>query len=908
MIKSSWFYVKFKYNEKLKPGQNNCKDSDSESVSEESKPSFRSSSRDRLTDVRVSDASSEKFFSTAAVKVPDFGIDVLSTNGSQEPHGPGLLKVSGLERSQERSQESCRDTQLPVPSTPNPPLSPPTLPVSQPQPQPSIPQTPSALRTQPNGPTQPLNHLPPRSEALPRPQSPAALPLAQGQEPSPTPPPRHQHQPEVLSHPRPPPTPSLHPHPPSPALPNHHSHQQHPIQSGSHRPPSRCHPRPLSAYNSLSLNGHSSRSSTPGTKPHGPPTPSLHLPHHPPPPPAAAAASTFPLALPANQSNPHSFPSALQSSPHPHHPNMFAPPAALPPPPPLTSSTLPVPGHPAAGSAYSGKQHKQLADVSTSPPSGLTEDCTFDCKSNHSVSFLLQFDKYPTKVDPFYRHSLFHSYPPAMSGLPPVIPPTGPFSSLQGAFQPKTSNPLDVSARPGAVPHTFLQKDPRVRKPGKWCAMHVHIAWQIYHHQQKVKQMQVDPHKLDFGLKPEFLSRPPGPSLFGAIHHPGDLARPATLFSAAGECISCPIDQWPPLIFSNTTKLQEKSTVFTGLSAFGAALYGQTAVLVSDSVEKRHPSHPSPVPVNTISLLSHNRPPEHHRNHLPPASGEPQREKENKAKEREREHSDSWKDNGTDDHKLKDSQHSDKDTPVIHDGRASEDKMSNRGSASPYVRQTSLERPNGGLTRDVLEKKAELPYEHQKKSSEVKVKEERKEEQDGGAERASEHLQQASSTPNLHPPSSVPVSMGMPGVHPINSISSLERTRVVAPFMGISPIPGADRFPYPPFHWDPMRDPYRGLDIHRRDPLARDLLLRNDPLHRLAGPRLYEAERSYRDREPHDFNRDHAHPLALEQRREQDAPPPLIPTLGARPGSPRRTTPLGTDIRDRAAHKDIEAR
>lgn len=47
--------------------------------------------------------------------------------------------------------------------------------------------------------------------------------------------------------------------------------------------------------------------------------------------------------------------------------------------------------------------------------------------------------------------------------------------------------------------------------------------------------MQADPHKLDFGLKPEFLCRPPGPSLFGAIHHPHDLARPATLFSAAGK-------------------------------------------------------------------------------------------------------------------------------------------------------------------------------------------------------------------------------------------------------------------------------------------------------------------------------------------------------------------------------------
>ncbi|XP_037544063.1 autism susceptibility gene 2 protein-like [Nematolebias whitei] len=35
----------------LKPGQKNCKASDSESVSGESKPSVRNSSRDRLTDV-----------------------------------------------------------------------------------------------------------------------------------------------------------------------------------------------------------------------------------------------------------------------------------------------------------------------------------------------------------------------------------------------------------------------------------------------------------------------------------------------------------------------------------------------------------------------------------------------------------------------------------------------------------------------------------------------------------------------------------------------------------------------------------------------------------------------------------------------------------------------------------------
>lgn len=653
-----------------------------------------------------------------------------------------------------------------------------------------------------------------------------------------------------------------------------------------------------------------------------------------------------------------------------------------------------------------------------------------------------------------------------MSGLPPVIPPTGPFGSLQGAFQPKTSNPLDVSARPGAVPHTFLQKDPRLtdpfrpilRKPGKWCAMHVHIAWQIYHHQQKVKQMQVDPHKLDFGLKPDFLSRPPGPSLFGAIHHPSDLARPATLFSAAGPThpSAGPFGHPPhhPGNFLAPAPHLEpfsRPSSFGGLGALSSTAFGglgnpaltansvfghkdgppsqphfnsssssgpqepwnrlhrtppsfptpppwlkpgesERSASVSsherdresekresvskddkdrDSVEKRHSSHPSPVSVTPLPSLGHSRPPEHTRNPLPLPSGDPHRDKD---KVKDREHSDCWKDVSAEEQKLKEREHSDKDTAVIHDSRTSEDKSSSRGSTSPYIRQNSLERPNG-LSRDIMDKK-EQPYEHQKKNSEVKVKEERKEEQEGATDRAP-------STPSLHPPSSMPLPMA----HPINSISSLDRTRVVAPFMGISPIPGAERFPYPAFHWDPMRDPYRGLDLHRRDPLARELLLRNEPLSRLAPPRLYEAERAYRDREPHDFNRDH-HPLALEQRREAErvsldererlnmlredfehgrlppsmhhpaldphlphpapgliapglhsmhysrvspsaaiaatahqngilnksaataslsAPPPLIPSLG-RPGSPRRTTPLGPDIRDRAPHKDIEAR
>jgi hypothetical protein len=97
----------------------------------------------------------------------------------------------------------------------------------------------------------------------------------------------------------------------------------------------------------------------------------------------------------------------------------------------------------------------------------------------------------------------------------------------------------------------------------------------------------------------------------------------------------------------------------------------------------------------------------------------------------------------------------------------------------------------------------------------------------------------------------------------MGSLDSLDRTRMMTPFMDLSPIPGGERFPYPSFHWDPMRDPlrdpYRELDLHRRDPLGRDFLLRGDPLHRLSAPRLYEAERSFRDREPHDYSHHHHH-------------------------------------------------
>ncbi|KAM9560262.1 fibrosin-1-like protein isoform 5-T5 [Salvelinus alpinus] len=127
------------------------------------------------------------------------------------------------------------------------------------------------------------------------------------------------------------------------------------------------------------------------------------------------------------------------------------------------------------------------------------------------------FDKYG-KMEGLYRNTFFPQYPaPSVPGIQPVLPPTGPFSSLQGAFQPKPLAPQrtspEMTARLGGVPHHLQPKDPRL--------------------------MQADPHKLDF--RNELLARLPGAGglgplgpLGGGLPSAHDLNRPASLFTAAG--------------------------------------------------------------------------------------------------------------------------------------------------------------------------------------------------------------------------------------------------------------------------------------------------------------------------------------------------------------------------------------
>ncbi|ELK26449.1 Fibrosin-1-like protein [Myotis davidii] len=219
--------------------------------------------------------------------------------------------------------------------------------------------------------------------------------------------------------------------------------------------------------------------------------------------------------------------------------------------------------------------------------SGLERSRELSTEPKKNPAFLkTNLDKYtPTLDSPYLRHSnFFPSFPPAIPGLPSLLPHPGPFGSLQGAFQPKTSNPIEVTGRTSAV-HTLLPKGPgvsepyrtAVRKPGKWCAVHVQIAWQTYRHQQRLK-MQLDPHKLEVGTKLDVLSRPPAPGLLPGVHYPHDRAQP--LFSSSGAAHPAASPFGPsahPGSFLPTGHLADpfsRPSTFGDLGSLGSAAFG----------------------------------------------------------------------------------------------------------------------------------------------------------------------------------------------------------------------------------------------------------------------------------------------------------------------------------------------
>ncbi|XP_044099514.1 fibrosin-1-like protein isoform X3 [Neovison vison] len=490
------------------------------------------------------------------------------------------------------------------------------------------------------------------------------------------------------------------------------------------------------------------------------------------------------------------------------------------------------------------------------------------------------FDKYAPKLDsPYFRHSnFFPSFSSAVPGLPTLLPHPGPFGSLQGAFQPKTSNPIEVTGRASAV-HTLLQKAPgvsdpyrtAVRKPGRWCAVHVQIAWQIYHHQQKVK-VQLDPHKLEVGAKLDLSGRPPAPGVFTGFHYPQDLARP--LFSGSGAAHPTANPFGPsahPSSFLTTGHLTDpfsRPGTFGGLGSLGSSAFGglgshtltqgsgifapkESSALHGlpspheawNRLHRAPPSFPTPPPWpkpvdpdRVSALTNHDREPDKGREERdllektrmlsraspaaplgPPLSsfllrGQSEPGRPGGPAEREAEP------------RVKESR-----SPAKEDGT----KLATR-PLSPYSKAALGDSLRlAGLLGREPGKPPEAPAE--RPQGDVKVKEERREDSDAP-----------------EPPGA--------GLHP-----APERPHAPPAPLQLGPSPVArERLG---FTWDPLRDAYRGLELPRR------ALPASAP-----GPAtLFEPpERPYRDREPHDYS-----PERLREARREELERARAAHLGA---------------------------
>lgn len=312
----------------------------------------------------------------------------------------------------------------------------------------------------------------------------------------------------------------------------------------------------------------------------------------------------------------------------------------------------------------------------------------------------------------------------------------------------------------------------------------------------------------------------------------------------------------------------------------------------------------------------------------------------------------------TEEQKHKEIQSDKREEDVKSEQQPAEDKQAVKDSSSPKQQREDLKRSNSDSQPwEPAEKKIRVEYEPPySKNSKVRVKEEKRDDQDHGATTHQKVLEKPWQGPralalNLSPLSTHHLPIGIPAGHP-----GLDRARLISPFLGMSPLPGAERLPYSPKHWESMRNVYRGLDLPRRDSLGKDLLMRNDHLQRTmmghpAYPRdpflqsmaleqrsqLEERHRLTLQREesergrllamhhaaldphlPHPGLLTAAYPSAglphynslsrtLPAAYVHTQPHPLFPMLLARSGSPRRMTPF-MDRPVLHPHRDTDTR
>ncbi|KAM5312424.1 fibrosin-1-like protein isoform 2-T2 [Glossophaga mutica] len=448
----------------------------------------------------------------------------------------------------------------------------------------------------------------------------------------------------------------------------------------------------------------------------------------------------------------------------------------------------------------------------------------------------LPFDKCMPKLEsPYLRHSsFFPSFPAAVPGLPALLSHPGPFGSLQGAFQPKTSSPIEVTGRASAV-HTLLQKGPgvpdpyrtAVRKPGKWCAAHVQTAWRTFHHQQRLKQMQLDPHKLEVGAKLDLLSRPPAPGLLAGFPYPQDLAQPLFAGSGAAPLATSqfgpsahPGSFLPP---GHLTDPFSRPSTFGGLGGLGSTAFGglgSHTLTAGSSIfaPKEGPTpHGLPSPHEAWGRL-HRAPPSFP---TPPTWPKPAgAERVSALTNHDREPDKGREDRERD---LEKPRLLSRTSPAAPGGG-----LLLRGQGEPRVKESRspakedgaqlAARPQSPCSKAALGSSLRLAgllsrAPGKPPEGDVKVKEERGEESDAP--------DPPGDGPHRAPPVSLQLGLGSVGCERLG------------------------------FAWEPLRNTYRSLELPRRAPPAAALV---EP-----------PERPYRDREPHDYSPEHLRAARREE-------------------------------------------
>ncbi|XP_064828989.1 autism susceptibility gene 2 protein-like isoform X1 [Oncorhynchus masou masou] len=401
-----------------------------------------------------------------------------------------------------------------------------------------------------------------------------------------------------------------------------------------------------------------------------------------------------------------------------------------------------------------------------------------------------------------------------------------------------------MAPRPRTGSHKLLQKDPR--RPGRWNTMHVRIAWQIHHHKLRVKQkMQVDANAINFSVKPEFLTQPPGSDLIQAIPHQWDLIQYST----------------PP----SNPESHSRHPLFGGLGSLRVTTFGGLPKLALNYPMIYHKDNlnvPSGEEGGTPEWWSRQQ-------KTPPSSVcQPERstEPEQPGRDSIREPQDrEW---GQQLHlpreKMEEKQyivekHQGHTAAGTHDSSPAEDK-----SVPQTITLEHGQRSNGSCSWESGDRKRRLECKNNIKVKKIKRKREDDQEDFNEGPQPTEKPSLVPLTPTLTPSSMsmqhMTIGNIIPRLYPVNSVCNLARTQVGTPNMGL--------IPYHALPWDTPRDPlwdvYRGMDLPVSS--CQELVMRADPLHGVVGARLLEAaDCSYRDPH-HSFpHPPHHSPLVLKQ-------------------------------------------